>query len=294
MSKNIVLSKSLKRLSFFATILVVSLALGNFVFAVWNEPTVAPPGGNVSTPINESTIAQTKNGDLSVTALYDAVDPTYFIDLDSVVTSGVFRSKVGIGTVPNAKLEIDMGDSAAEGLHISRTAFGANSYLNIENESGNPIFKIHENSYVGVGTTNPLSQLHLEGDGTINLNDAEILLVHNGPANVSSAGITFDVKKDASPFYIKSHDNRLKFAAGPGNTRMVILPDGKIGIGTLYPNQKLEVNGGIKLKTTTARPGCNATTRGTFWFIQGAVGVKDSVRVCAKDNTDTYDWRLIY
>jgi len=292
MTKNIVLSKSFKKLSFFATVLVVSLALGNFVFAVWSEPGTAPPGGNAPTPINTSVDAQIKDGDLSVAALYDAVDPAYFIDLDSAVTSGVFKSKIGIGMVPtNANLEIDMGASAAEGLHISRTAAGPNSYFNVENELGNPIFKIHENGNVGIGTNDPsTAQLQIEGDGSGDPGDAEITLKHTGAGG--SAGITFDV--DAIPFYIKANADRLKLGTVSGGAKMVIMPDGDIGIGTSDPTQKLEVSGGVRLNTADARPACGATTRGTFWFIRGAVGVKDSVAVCAKDAANAYDWRVIY
>jgi len=273
MTKNIVLSKSFKKLSFFATVLVVSLALGNFVFAVWSEPGTAPPGGNAPTPINTSVDAQIKDGDLSVAALYDAVDPAYFIDLDSAVTSGVFKSKIGIGMVPtNANLEIDMGASAAEGLHISRTAAGPNSYFNVENELGNPIFKIHENGNVGIGTNDPsTAQLQIEGDGSGDPGDAEITLN-----------------------YIKANADRLKLGTVSGGAKMVIMPDGDIGIGTSDPTQKLEVSGGVRLNTADARPACGATTRGTFWFIRGAVGVKDSVAVCAKDAANAYDWRVIY
>ncbi|MCK5061206.1 hypothetical protein KAR28_01490 [Candidatus Parcubacteria bacterium] len=99
------------------------------------------------------------------------------------------------------------------------------------------------NNRVGIGTSSPQAQLHLEGDSG---NAAEIVLIHNGPANVSSAGITFNVANDASPFSIKSHDNRLRLAAGVGNVKMVMMSDGRVGIGTENPtvNAKLHVNGG--------------------------------------------------
>ena len=205
--------------------------------------------------------------------------------------------------------------------------------------------------------------------------------MHNGPANVSSAGISFNVTNDVIPFSIKSNEDRLKFAAGAGNVKMVIMPNGNIGIGEVNPNtflhvygtapeyeiliespssaaygmisngntkrivslndpvfgnhfwiedsdidglgtreriistkkvgseyyvgighvnnptQKLEVDGGVKLNTTDVRPICDTDdtdARGTFWFIQGAAGIKDSVAVCAKDAANAYAWRIIY
>ncbi|MFA5840844.1 MAG: hypothetical protein WC847_01045 [Candidatus Paceibacterota bacterium] len=72
------------------------------------------------------------------------------------------------------------------------------------------------------------------------------------------------------------------------------LSSGNIGIGVKAPAQKLEVNGGVRLNTVTAKPTCDATVRGTFWSFQGGTGVKDTVEVCAKDVGDAYAWRTIY
>jgi len=58
--------------------------------------------------------------------------------------------------------------------------------------------------------------------------------------------------------------------------------------------KNLEVDGGIKYNTVTAKSVCNATTRGTTWFTQGGGGAKDSFEVCAKDAGNNYAWRTIY
>ena len=82
--------------------------------------------------------------------------------------------------------------------------------------------------------------------------------------------------------------------------RMRVTSSGNVGIGTSTPTQLLEVNGGMRLNTATAKPDCSngnpdvSTVRGTFWFTQGGAGVKDSVEVCAKDASDNYAWRTIY
>ena len=69
---------------------------------------------------------------------------------------------------------------------------------------------------------------------------------------------------------------------------------GNVGIGTVNPNAKLEINGGMRLNTTFSKPSCSSTARGTLWFTQGASGVKDALEVCAKDAANTYAWRVLY
>jgi hypothetical protein len=78
--------------------------------------------------------------------------------------------------------------------------------------------------------------------------------------------------------------------------RMRISGAGDVGIGTTAPGQKLEVNGGIMLNTSTAKPACaDATNRGTLWFAQnGGVGGADTLQVCAKDSASIYAWRTLY
>jgi len=93
----------------------------------------------------------------------------------------------------------------------------------------------------------------------------------------------------------------LTFAAGGTNQNVTLTPsgtgytllNGNVGIGTstISTGQKLEVNGGVALNTITAQPACSATTRGTFWVVQGAAGVRDNFQVCAKDTADAYAWR---
>jgi len=43
-----------------------------------------------------------------------------------------------------------------------------------------------------------------------------------------------------------------------------------------------------------AQPTCATQVQGRIWFASGGAGVKDSVSVCAKDDGDTYSWRIIY
>jgi hypothetical protein len=71
-----------------------------------------------------------------------------------------------------------------------------------------------------------------------------------------------------------------------------------VGIGTLTPNHKLEVNGGVRINPTTGgetKPACTnataATDRGTLWFTSGS---PDTLEVCAQDGAGTTAWRKLY
>jgi len=81
---------------------------------------------------------------------------------------------------------------------------------------------------------------------------------------------------------------------GASNTLVANINENRVGIGTAAPKAVLEVNGGMRLNTTTAKPTCDVTQRGTFYVVQGGAGVQDTVEVCAKAADDSYAWRTIY
>ena len=71
---------------------------------------------------------------------------------------------------------------------------------------------------------------------------------------------------------------------------MVVKSDGNVGVGVTAPTQKLEVNGGVRINTSTTKPTCDTTSRGTFWFTQGATD--DTAEVCAKVG-GTFVWKTL-
>lgn len=54
----------LRRISLLVVALIAALGI-NYASAAWTAPTAAPPGGNVSVPINIGNVAQVKAGTLS-------------------------------------------------------------------------------------------------------------------------------------------------------------------------------------------------------------------------------------
>ncbi len=81
----------------------------------------------------------------------------------------------------------------------------------------------------------------------------------------------------------------------PNTEKMRLTGVGNLGIGTAAPTQKLEVNGGIRINTATVQPVCDASTRGTMWFIQQDPSTMqdDSMQVCIFTMAGDYAWRQL-
>ena len=117
------------------------------------------------------------------------------------------------------------------------------------------IFATAQNT--GIGTTSPLTKLHIVNgiSGALPLNNALLAVENNGPAYISllspdfnEAGLIFGL-----PSYIAhggiiynniSTPYGLQFRTNVNFTRMVIDNAGNVGIGTISPTKRLEVAAG--------------------------------------------------
>ncbi len=225
-----------------------------------------------------------------------------------------FEGQLGIGTEnPFRKLHVAVdGTGESSALFTNNvTGHGANDGLlvGVNNNQVNATIWNYENGYlrlgtnnaehlriapngnVGLGTTQPVFKLHIfrpDGwsgilieSGGVQENSLVKLVNREGNWEVSNDGTrqgSFTIRQDQSQI-----------------PEFMINSNGNIGIGTTNPGTKLEVSGGVKvLPPANTRPACSVTFRGTFWFEQGATGVKDNVSVCAKDATNNYAWRTLY
>ena len=102
--------------TYIAQFLVLSIALtlalgANYLYAAWSGPTATPPGGNVAPPINTSSTAQTKTGDLTVSGLTS--------DVLSVLGNSSIVGKLRIGTSGTPAQLLDLrGTAGTDGIRF--------------------------------------------------------------------------------------------------------------------------------------------------------------------------------
>ncbi len=118
---------------------------------------------------------------------------------------------------------------------------------------------------VGIGTATPLKPLHIvkgTGSGAVSTPATSVLvdadtshyismmapvgketgILHGRPGGSIRSGLVFDLSSG------------IRFRAGGNNTRMLLDSNGKLGVGTSIPLQKLDVNGKIKLGDDAETP----------------------------------------
>lgn len=115
-------------------------------------------------------------------------------------------------------------------------------------------------------------------------------ILNTSVARVSAA--TFDSN------IVPSTSNTLKIGVSQNDwqsiNNTIFFNGANVGIGVSFPNQTLEINGGLRLNTSVSQPTCDVNQRGTLWYTQSGAGTKDYLRVCAKNASDTYSWVTIY
>jgi hypothetical protein len=194
-------------------------------------------------------------------------------------TSGVQKFSVGAdGTI---LVNTNTLDSAGSKLNVvnenNNSTLAFDSYANYYSYGGGGLFRFARGSH----TTKTSVQ---NGDRL----GYFIFSGYDGTNFVNSVGVTGKVDGPVSSGVVPA---KITFETGsPRVERMVVTSAGNIGIGAITPAQKLEVNGGVRLNTATARPACDATSRGTLWVTQGTTD--DLVEVCAMVG-GTLVWKIL-
>ncbi|WP_051951284.1 hypothetical protein [Flavobacterium sp. ASV13] len=165
------------------------------------------------------------------------------------------NSNVGIGTsTPNAKLEVDGVVRFGNGINsIGNLSYGT-SLITLEGSSSNTSIAILPNGTgnVGIGTTSPISKLDVIGKRNISSlgNSTPVLGSLIGGFNISADGSNNSYGMQ-SGFY-NNGAYWIKSQTSDGSTKAYDISlnplGGNIGIGTINPANKLEVNGTIHSK----------------------------------------------
>ena len=148
--------------------------------------------------------------------------------------------------------------SATDSFYISNTGGSGASKLDL----GGAV-SIIEGGNVGIGTTSPSAKLDVSvtsGAAWMNLiNGSEtnfrLTTYNNGTSNGSNAyafkhGLYYSTTENAAVTFYRgggSTGGFLTFTTNAGNERMRIDPNGNVGIGITDPDQKLDVNGNIRI-----------------------------------------------
>ncbi|MCD7973705.1 MAG: hypothetical protein LUG18_13790 [Candidatus Azobacteroides sp.] len=119
----------------------------------------------------------------------------------------------------------------------------------------NAVLTFTDEGYIGIGTNNPKSELHLNGDFTIRVGDmftahSTDRFTYDGKT-LPTYGFSYDYDTklgSSAPILYSSARGGMRFFTG-GNNSLTILNNGNVGIGTIInPTNKLEVNGTIRAK----------------------------------------------
>lgn len=141
-------------------------------------------------------------------------------------------------------------------------------------DNSKELMRIHANGNVGIGTTDIFGGVHIKKSGqaltleTLDVNDSFDIQFYD--ADDLSGAYKWDLsyRGNTDPGD-GSGPNALKlFTSGAGGTVMTWRYDGNVGIGTVSPQAKLDVNGRVRLQSVSAAvPG---EAGNLAWFNGGA------------------------
>ncbi|MDD5625891.1 MAG: hypothetical protein PHG83_01850 [Patescibacteria group bacterium] len=253
--------------SFFIAILIIG-ASAMVVFAAWTEPTLYPPDGNASAPINIGTTSQSKEGDLSIgtiTPISGNAFTGYTYNSGSYGVYGYSDTSRGVYGLTGA----------SNGVGVYGESTGSNSYgVYGVSSSGTGIYGSTSSGYsgifmggnVGIGTAIPVYPLTVNGNVQIGSN----LYLNSGTTKlIYSSGNEVSIKSLGGSGFISFYGN------DGTNREMMRLTGANLGIGTTAPDTILDINGALTTRGMAA-PATSPAGQGRIYFDSTANAFKVS------------------
>jgi len=157
---------------------------------------------------------------------------------------------------------------------------------------------INSDGFIGIGTTDPQSTLHVKTATSGYTNDAysssydELILENSGNAgitiingNANNGAINFGDEDDpANGIFMYNHANdEFRWYVGPSSTRKMTLDDaGQLGIGITAPVEALHVNGNVNVEDVLILNMDDPTGTGSGhveWAIGGVTNIQGNWRI---------------
>jgi hypothetical protein len=264
------------------------VAANDFELTLGTLPTNTINGGINPGDEGDTTLPITlETGDILIVSNYFSNPPTHtysFAVLNNTYGAAT-SSSPGIVTLSsqNTYANLSGNNVVTDGVLktvIDNAGFAvASNYLPLT--GGNITGNLNASGNVGIGTTSPAEKLHVVGDtildgnvtvgnvlsvtGGLNASDYQFIVNPQAFVSIMTTGM-----EGVSPFIQLSSDEIILNTDDV--TRMRILPDGNIGIGTDTPAVKLDVVGQVAISTETY-PSLSVETTSTQTNLQASSGV---------------------
>jgi hypothetical protein len=143
------------------------------------------------------------------------------------------------------------------------SANGSSAFI-VRDSASNELARVQSDGKVGIGTTTPYTTL------TVGSTDATAKITAGGPnthLTLASAGPAGSIYLNAGGVESGNYST---------STRLTILPEGRVGIGTTTPAYKLDVSGSINGSAITINGTPVATSHDTYWSTAGGGAIQYS------------------